>query len=139
MTKKIDPVDEYRHSCFYTDLPPGRQSVGRLLTKEKWEEEVRKLISPDARVSVELYGDIRIGSSEWQQKLRDLILTNGWRMWWEPRPASQKEKAPRTIENLFGIYPQGTPDYSAWMTEERAQRQRFNARKRNRLSRRQGV
>lgn len=133
-TTRLD--DAYRNGMFYTELPPGRQPVGTAVTKDQWKRFVEGLVSSDGLTSVDLFDEIRVGSPEWREKLRNVILTNGWRMWWETKPPVPKDKLPRTIENLFGTYPQGTPEYTAWIAEDRAQRRRRNARESSRRARR---
>lgn len=127
--RELKPGEQ--NAFWYVDLPADRKVRRTIVSEEEWMGIVRGLVSKNERgefVCRGVDGDVKVGSPEWKAMLRHWIVSERCQMFWEPKRAkrnktiSQDENGHPIINTLFGVLRGGTPEYTAFLEEQRQAR-----------------
>jgi hypothetical protein len=122
---------EERSKYWFVDLPVNRPVSRNIMSEEEWKRIVNDLIRTDhdgRRVCHTVEGVVPVGSPAWKDLLRHFVLSERCQMFWEPkRPKkdsfiSRDEDGHPVINTLFGVLRGGTPEYTAFLEEQRRDR-----------------
>ena len=130
---------EEKSEPWFVELPQDRPVKRTIISEKEWERVVGRLATTDQdRLGVcqTIEGPVRVGSSEWKDLLRHYIVSTGSQMFWE-RPRTKKRSfisrdadGHPVINTLFGVLRGGTPEYAAFLDEQRRERHLRSRRRR---------
>ena len=116
---------------WYVDVPTDRPVGRNVFWEDEWKTLVKQLITTNEQgrhVCRAVDGEVLVGSPEWKEMLKHLILSEKHQMFWEPKRAKKRSSISLdadghpVINTLFGVLRGGTAEYAAFLHEQRQAR-----------------